>query len=138
MVLKANDRRTSSPCHDEFRGPRSDCVRQVASDNNNNKYSNVLDLYDDIGGKKAICIILGTSRHRYIHHDVTREAGFWEAVEILHGVQYYPSETLDSLYARQPVDSDQYELQYCGMINPTLDVARSCRYLFARRATASP
>ncbi|GFY11445.1 hypothetical protein TNCV_3182841 [Trichonephila clavipes] len=27
MVLKANDRRTSSPCHDEFRGPRSDNVR---------------------------------------------------------------------------------------------------------------
>ncbi|GFU76862.1 hypothetical protein TNCV_4520181 [Trichonephila clavipes] len=24
MVLKANDRRTSCPCHDEFRGPRSD------------------------------------------------------------------------------------------------------------------
>ncbi|GFT98523.1 hypothetical protein TNCV_1583691 [Trichonephila clavipes] len=30
MVLKANDRRTSSPCHDEFRGPRSDYVRHVA------------------------------------------------------------------------------------------------------------
>ncbi|GFT28130.1 hypothetical protein TNCV_645111 [Trichonephila clavipes] len=30
MVLKANDRRTSSPCHSEFRGPRSDYVRQVA------------------------------------------------------------------------------------------------------------
>ncbi|GFV03544.1 uncharacterized protein TNCV_5060851 [Trichonephila clavipes] len=30
MVLKANDRRTSCPCHDEFRGPRSDFVRQVA------------------------------------------------------------------------------------------------------------
>ncbi|GFX70986.1 hypothetical protein TNCV_1689691 [Trichonephila clavipes] len=29
-VLKTNDRRTSSPCHDEFRGPRSDYVRQVA------------------------------------------------------------------------------------------------------------
>ncbi|GFV12606.1 uncharacterized protein TNCV_4425591 [Trichonephila clavipes] len=28
MVLKANDRRTSSPCHNEFRGPRSDYVRQ--------------------------------------------------------------------------------------------------------------
>ncbi|GFW25670.1 uncharacterized protein TNCV_1309311 [Trichonephila clavipes] len=27
-VLKANDRRTSYPCHDEFRGPRSDYVRQ--------------------------------------------------------------------------------------------------------------
>ncbi|GFW89916.1 uncharacterized protein TNCV_4196041 [Trichonephila clavipes] len=30
MVLKANDRRTSCPCHDEFRGPRSDYARQVA------------------------------------------------------------------------------------------------------------
>ncbi|GFU86757.1 hypothetical protein TNCV_4541471 [Trichonephila clavipes] len=30
MMLKANDRRTSCPCHDEFRGPRSDYVRQVA------------------------------------------------------------------------------------------------------------
>ncbi|GFV02997.1 uncharacterized protein TNCV_2744601 [Trichonephila clavipes] len=30
MVLKANDRRTSCPCHDEFRGPRSDYVRHVA------------------------------------------------------------------------------------------------------------
>ncbi|GFW27520.1 uncharacterized protein TNCV_163601 [Trichonephila clavipes] len=30
MVLKANDRRTSCLCHDEFRGPRSDYVRQVA------------------------------------------------------------------------------------------------------------
>ncbi|GFV16247.1 transposable element Tcb1 transposase [Trichonephila clavipes] len=31
MVLKANDRRASCPCHDEFRGPRSNCVRQVVS-----------------------------------------------------------------------------------------------------------
>ncbi|GFU87406.1 hypothetical protein TNCV_2716911 [Trichonephila clavipes] len=30
MVLKSNDRRTSCPCHDEFRGPHSDYVRQVA------------------------------------------------------------------------------------------------------------
>ncbi|GFX79607.1 uncharacterized protein TNCV_825951 [Trichonephila clavipes] len=30
MVLKANDRRTSCPCHDEFRRPRSDYVKQVA------------------------------------------------------------------------------------------------------------
>ncbi|GFY20168.1 uncharacterized protein TNCV_208001 [Trichonephila clavipes] len=38
MVLKANDRRTSCPCHDEFRGPRSDYVRQVAlaTKHNNN------------------------------------------------------------------------------------------------------
>ncbi|GFX56048.1 uncharacterized protein TNCV_1953681 [Trichonephila clavipes] len=31
MVLKANDRRTSCPCHDEFRGPHSDYVRQFTS-----------------------------------------------------------------------------------------------------------
>ncbi|GFW13777.1 hypothetical protein TNCV_1669931 [Trichonephila clavipes] len=31
MVLKANDRRTSCPCHDEFRGPRSDYVRQAVT-----------------------------------------------------------------------------------------------------------
>ncbi|GFU98452.1 hypothetical protein TNCV_3652831 [Trichonephila clavipes] len=36
MVLKANDKRTSCPCHDEFHGPRSDYVRQVASENSNN------------------------------------------------------------------------------------------------------
>ncbi|GFX67269.1 uncharacterized protein TNCV_775261 [Trichonephila clavipes] len=36
---RANDRRTSCPCHDEFRGPRSDCVRRVASENNNNIYT---------------------------------------------------------------------------------------------------
>ncbi|GFX65063.1 hypothetical protein TNCV_452011 [Trichonephila clavipes] len=29
MVLKSNDRRTSCPCHDEFRGPCSDYVRQA-------------------------------------------------------------------------------------------------------------
>ncbi|GFU97809.1 hypothetical protein TNCV_2532811 [Trichonephila clavipes] len=28
MVLKANDRVPLAPCHDEFRGPRSDYVRQ--------------------------------------------------------------------------------------------------------------
>ncbi|GFX75569.1 hypothetical protein TNCV_4714761 [Trichonephila clavipes] len=31
MVLKANDRRTSCPCHDEFRGPRSDYVNRTAT-----------------------------------------------------------------------------------------------------------
>ncbi|GFU14947.1 hypothetical protein TNCV_795221 [Trichonephila clavipes] len=30
MVLKANDRRTSCPCRDEFRGRRSDYVRQLS------------------------------------------------------------------------------------------------------------
>ncbi|GFU39376.1 uncharacterized protein TNCV_1716491 [Trichonephila clavipes] len=33
MVLKANDRRTSCTCHDEFRGPRSDYVRQFRKAN---------------------------------------------------------------------------------------------------------
>ncbi|GFU85593.1 transposable element Tcb1 transposase [Trichonephila clavipes] len=35
MVLKANDRRTSCPCHDEFRGPRSDYVRQAVFQEDN-------------------------------------------------------------------------------------------------------
>ncbi|GFT32470.1 hypothetical protein TNCV_4484681 [Trichonephila clavipes] len=34
IVLKANDRRTSCPWHDEFRGLRSDYVRKVALENN--------------------------------------------------------------------------------------------------------
>ncbi|GFT61649.1 hypothetical protein TNCV_4050381 [Trichonephila clavipes] len=37
MVLKANDRRTSCPCHDEFYGPRSEYIRQVALENNKEK-----------------------------------------------------------------------------------------------------
>ncbi|GFT93146.1 transposable element Tcb2 transposase [Trichonephila clavipes] len=41
MVLKANDRRTSCPCHDEFRGPRSGYVRQVALENNNKSQTNM-------------------------------------------------------------------------------------------------
>ncbi|GFT00065.1 hypothetical protein TNCV_420841 [Trichonephila clavipes] len=41
MVLKANDRRTSCPCHDEFRGPRSDYVRQMASENNNKQTTDI-------------------------------------------------------------------------------------------------
>ncbi|GFW31926.1 hypothetical protein TNCV_5040951 [Trichonephila clavipes] len=35
MVLKANDRRTSCPCHDEFRGHRSDYVRQKRESGSN-------------------------------------------------------------------------------------------------------
>ncbi|GFT80845.1 uncharacterized protein TNCV_2714751 [Trichonephila clavipes] len=50
MVLKADDRRTSCPCHDEFRGLRSDYVRQVepinsyeanSFDQHQNTYKNV-------------------------------------------------------------------------------------------------
>ncbi|GFX36486.1 hypothetical protein TNCV_1254591 [Trichonephila clavipes] len=43
MVLKANDRRTSCPCYNEFRGPRSDYVSQVALENNNNNVLYGLD-----------------------------------------------------------------------------------------------
>ncbi|GFV53680.1 hypothetical protein TNCV_2091831 [Trichonephila clavipes] len=41
-VLKANDRRTSCPGHDEFRGPRSDYVRQVALENTNSNVKMLL------------------------------------------------------------------------------------------------
>ncbi|GFV50469.1 uncharacterized protein TNCV_1861501 [Trichonephila clavipes] len=52
MVLEANDRRTSCPCHDEFRGPRSDYVRQVASENNNN-----LSYHQSVGGNSCNCCL---------------------------------------------------------------------------------
>ncbi|GFV70383.1 hypothetical protein TNCV_4798021 [Trichonephila clavipes] len=42
MALKANDKRTSCPCHDEFRGPRSDYVRQALA-SNQDKSSRVQD-----------------------------------------------------------------------------------------------
>ncbi|GFV71496.1 hypothetical protein TNCV_4562481 [Trichonephila clavipes] len=56
MVLKANDRRTSCPCHDEFRGPRSDYVRQI---------DNVLQHSEDYdGGQVMRCIeLLTTTLH---------------------------------------------------------------------------
>ncbi|GFX16856.1 uncharacterized protein TNCV_2518341 [Trichonephila clavipes] len=48
MVLKANDRRSSCPCHDEFRGPRSDYVRQVAlATTTTNKTKFYEDLMED-------------------------------------------------------------------------------------------
>ncbi|GFX52876.1 uncharacterized protein TNCV_4791131 [Trichonephila clavipes] len=48
MVLKANDRRTSCPCHDEFRGPRSDYVRQFSREENHIAYGyyKTVDLKD--------------------------------------------------------------------------------------------
>ncbi|GFY13419.1 integrase catalytic domain-containing protein [Trichonephila clavipes] len=45
MVLKANDRRTSCPCHDEFRGPRSDYVRQVALATTTTEYGGHLKFF---------------------------------------------------------------------------------------------
>ncbi|GFX12766.1 uncharacterized protein TNCV_3437401 [Trichonephila clavipes] len=54
MVLKANDRRTSCPCHDEFRGPRSDYVRQLLGDAtttniavNFDYFCEFIDIFDD-------------------------------------------------------------------------------------------
>ncbi|GFS86025.1 hypothetical protein TNCV_1220121 [Trichonephila clavipes] len=50
MVLKANDRRTSCPCHDEFRVPRSDYVRQPNTHTNTNSRTRV-----------RLCRVLGVS-----------------------------------------------------------------------------
>ncbi|GFV58063.1 mariner Mos1 transposase [Trichonephila clavipes] len=46
MVLKVNDRRTSCPCHDEFRGPRSDYVRQAVA----NRSNHILIFFLQAGG----------------------------------------------------------------------------------------
>ncbi|GFW89206.1 uncharacterized protein TNCV_2686391 [Trichonephila clavipes] len=54
MVLKANDRRTSCPCHDEFRGPRSDYVRQRTEGKNNIIRPEIIDeLYNNCCGPKG-------------------------------------------------------------------------------------
>ncbi|GFU57031.1 uncharacterized protein TNCV_1778991 [Trichonephila clavipes] len=58
MVLKANDRRTSCPCHDEFRGPRSDYVRQK-----------------DLAGMYQLCIIVGSSDQRIVLPQEDRVSG---------------------------------------------------------------
>ncbi|GFW37033.1 uncharacterized protein TNCV_5019311 [Trichonephila clavipes] len=66
MVLKANDRRTSCPCHDEFRGPRSDYVRQF--------HAEIVEV--EIGGTiyrpfgkfrraKSYCRLYGAQRQAY-------------------------------------------------------------------------
>ncbi|GFS78243.1 hypothetical protein TNCV_3172031 [Trichonephila clavipes] len=61
MVLKANDRRTSCPCHDEFRGPRSDYVRQVALATTTNRPPELGHIYrylenlEDSSVNGAIC-----------------------------------------------------------------------------------
>ncbi|GFV68962.1 hypothetical protein TNCV_3988791 [Trichonephila clavipes] len=63
MVLKANDRRTSCPCHDEFRGPRSDYVRQTG-----NEYHGVTSLDSDYltptgGGEYGVRLMMLWIQH---------------------------------------------------------------------------
>ncbi|GFS95329.1 uncharacterized protein TNCV_2631311 [Trichonephila clavipes] len=71
MVLKANDRRTSCPCHDEFLGPRSDYVRQVAlatTTNNITNFIGCLCYYCDIKTEKTICCYSKVYSIKHIHH----------------------------------------------------------------------
>ncbi|GFS96845.1 hypothetical protein TNCV_4177571 [Trichonephila clavipes] len=61
MVLKANDRRTSCPCHDEFRGPRSDYVRQVrANKKGPGRVDKIVREYDAHNKESKMIQILGT------------------------------------------------------------------------------
>ncbi|GFW19553.1 uncharacterized protein TNCV_1604451 [Trichonephila clavipes] len=56
MVLKANDRRTSCPCHDEFRGPRSDYVRQLQRLWYDHPQRIIGDLIDSMSCRISACI----------------------------------------------------------------------------------
>ncbi|GFV16933.1 hypothetical protein TNCV_4365331 [Trichonephila clavipes] len=61
MVLKANDRRTSCPCHDEFRGPRSDYVRQ-----NDDKRKKLMLIWENY---RAFCLECGAlERVEHMHN----------------------------------------------------------------------
>ncbi|GFY13330.1 retrovirus-related Pol polyprotein from transposon 412 [Trichonephila clavipes] len=65
MVLKANDRRTSCPCHDEFRGPRSDYVRQrCIFQRTIDKYSACVEVGKPIDENSA-CVEVGTT-HKHL------------------------------------------------------------------------
>ncbi|GFX93825.1 hypothetical protein TNCV_1590011 [Trichonephila clavipes] len=73
MVLKANDRRTSCPCHDEFRGPRSDYVRQKRGEGRK-AHSGYLPFRTNastlpITPKRSSSRDVGTSSYR--HHTTT-------------------------------------------------------------------
>ncbi|GFU82164.1 putative DD41D transposase [Trichonephila clavipes] len=74
MVLKANDRRTSCPCHDEFRGPRSDYVRQGQTEagRNGGHMKEYLWRNRPCGQKPTVPIsvfmTLGTEAHEKMSH----------------------------------------------------------------------
>ncbi|GFV28424.1 hypothetical protein TNCV_5071921 [Trichonephila clavipes] len=92
MVLKANDRRTSCPCHDEFRGPRSDYVRQFVSGKKNTGLEK--DSREGQGPPWAVESLSKEDRKKRGHTSVesdqssgrtqtTRDADVVEKVEIL-------------------------------------------------------
>ncbi|GFW92451.1 hypothetical protein TNCV_4920801 [Trichonephila clavipes] len=56
MVLKANDRRTSCPCHDEFRGPRSDYVRQPETNTWCSEHI-IMKPVDDVRNQEMIALL---------------------------------------------------------------------------------
>ncbi|GFV80112.1 hypothetical protein TNCV_1476751 [Trichonephila clavipes] len=70
MVLKANDRRTSCPCHDGFRGPRSDYIRQFPCLNckGGDRWCHPLSSLRELFRAKVSCHLYGAQgqRHAYI------------------------------------------------------------------------
>ncbi|GFW97727.1 histone-lysine N-methyltransferase SETMAR [Trichonephila clavipes] len=73
MVLKANDRRTSCPCHNEFRGPRSDYVRQqYCNQNNGREFSNQVISKICAMWKDDVTVVHGKPRHSQTQGSVER------------------------------------------------------------------
>ncbi|GFU36035.1 uncharacterized protein TNCV_4191371 [Trichonephila clavipes] len=101
MVLKANDRRTSCPCHDEFRGPRSDYVRQFTCRNCGGGDRGRVAIYRPFGevslslNRTVTCMVLKANDRRTScpchdefrgpRSDYVRQA--WERVTLFGGVK---------------------------------------------------
>ncbi|GFU62909.1 uncharacterized protein TNCV_4591491 [Trichonephila clavipes] len=76
MVLKANERRTSCPCHDEFRGPRSDYVRQLEIDS---KSKRIFDIYHPVISRHVEVLI-------HVKSIEAQTSSHWCGVEVKTGV----------------------------------------------------
>ncbi|GFW53474.1 transposable element Tcb2 transposase [Trichonephila clavipes] len=84
MVLKVNDRRTS--CHDEFRGARSDYVRQakIALSVGAPVSSRTIQKHlteGHLGSRSPLCVLPLTPTYRHLRLECCRARGNWTAAE---------------------------------------------------------
>ncbi|GFW64415.1 uncharacterized protein TNCV_274391 [Trichonephila clavipes] len=106
MVLKVNDRRTSCPCHDEFRGPRSDYVGQV-----NEGYN--------IHGKRVRSCVTLSPTALWVASFV--RDGLWVALFVRDGLR-------ESERPKNTNDSDNHAILRAVAFSPTTS-QESVRYL---------
>ncbi|GFY23104.1 hypothetical protein TNCV_3763441 [Trichonephila clavipes] len=147
MVLKANDRRTSCPCHDEFRGPGSDYVRQVASENiNNNKMLTVLAYCESLINARQLTYVTESEAIKPISSSMFQDGEVrlvrvqTSTNELLHLIQrIYPLEIATSdgpQYLKSIKSIDHYEKS--DQLNDTSILEHTPKFNAGRAATRDP